>query len=150
MYKRQDQESIYDFGVNLGTAFQLQDDYLDSFGGEDFGKRIGGDILEAKKTFLFLKTLEKADVKDRESIMNCYGKPLHVNGDISTIDESLAAERISKVQELYKKYRADQLILEEIQDYTNKALQSIEDLSIDESAKEPLRTFSNFLMNRKV
>ena len=52
-----DQNKIYDFGLNLGIAFQLQDDFLDTFGSEDFGKRIGGDIVESKKTFLYIKAL---------------------------------------------------------------------------------------------
>lgn len=145
-----DQNSIYDFGVNLGIAFQLQDDYLDSFGGVDFGKRIGGDILEAKKTFLYLKTLEQARPEDRESILNTYGKPLQLNGESSSIDEALAADRIEKVKGLYKKYGADQLLLQEIQNYTGKALQNVESLSLDENSKELLREFSNSLMNRKV
>ncbi len=53
---------IYNFGLNLGLAFQLQDDYLDTFGDpETFGKQVGGDIIENKKTFLYLKALEVAD-----------------------------------------------------------------------------------------
>ncbi|MFK7872435.1 MAG: polyprenyl synthetase family protein, partial [Oligoflexales bacterium] len=56
----EDQDGIYNFGLNLGIAFQLQDDYLDTYGGENFGKKIGGDILEGKKTFLYIKTLELA------------------------------------------------------------------------------------------
>ena len=53
------QDSIYEFGKNLGIAFQLQDDYLDAFGNpETFGKQVGGDIIENKKTYLYLKGLE--------------------------------------------------------------------------------------------
>ena len=55
----EDQNSIYEFGRNLGIAFQLQDDYLDAFGDpETFGKQVGGDIIENKKTYLYLKALE--------------------------------------------------------------------------------------------
>ncbi len=57
----EDQNRIYDFGLNLGIAFQLQDDYLDTFGTQDFGKKIGGDIIEGKKTFLYIKAMELAD-----------------------------------------------------------------------------------------
>jgi len=146
----EDQKAIYDFGVNLGTAFQLQDDYLDSFGGDDFGKRIGGDILEAKKTFLYLKTLEKSNAEDQDLILNTYGEPLQLSGDTSTLDEAVAADRIEKVKALYKKYGADKLLLQEIQDYTRKALQSVEGLSIDQQGKALLREFSNLLMKRKV
>ena len=145
-----DQEAIYDFGVNLGTAFQLQDDYLDSFGGVDFGKRIGGDILEAKKTFLYLKTLEQANQQDRESFLNMYAEPLQLGSETSSVDETRAVDRIERVKALYKKYGADQLLLQEIKDYTSKALQSVEALSIEEKGKELLREFSYTLMKRKV
>lgn len=145
-----DQEAIYDFGVNLGTAFQLQDDYLDSFGDVDFGKRIGGDILEAKKTFLYLKTLEQADAKDQQSILNTFGEPLQLTGDTLAIDEAVAADRIENVKALYKKYGADRLLLQEIEAYTNKALQTVDGLSLDEKGKQLLRQFSNRLMKRKV
>ena len=144
-----DQKAIYDFGVNLGTAFQLQDDYLDSFGGADFGKRIGGDILEAKKTFLYLKTLEYADPKDRETFLKIYEEPLQLATETSEVDGDLAAERIEMVKSLFKKYGADQLLLKEIKDHTNKALQNVEGLSLDEKSKDLLREFSNLLMKRK-
>lgn len=60
---------IYNFGYNLGMAFQLQDDYLDTFGSDDFGKKIGGDILENKKTFLVIKMFELASLEDRSNQM---------------------------------------------------------------------------------
>ena len=65
-------DNIYDYGINLGIAFQLQDDYLDVFGEDDFGKRKAGDIVENKKTFLFLKTLELANAKDKIELLNMY------------------------------------------------------------------------------
>ncbi|MCW8979993.1 MAG: polyprenyl synthetase family protein, partial [Altibacter sp.] len=61
-------DAIYAFGRNLGIAFQLQDDYLDAFGTEEFGKKLGGDILENKKTFLYLKTLELASPNDADCL----------------------------------------------------------------------------------
>ena len=70
----EDQNRIYNFGLNLGIAFQLQDDYLDTFGAQDFGKKIGGDIVESKKTFLYIKVLELADSKDQEHVLNLYAK----------------------------------------------------------------------------
>jgi len=63
---------IYDFGYNLGMAFQLQDDFLDTFGSKDFGKKIGGDISENKKTFLVIKTLELADDDDRKVLSELF------------------------------------------------------------------------------
>ncbi len=61
-----DAQKLYDFGLNLGIAFQLQDDYLDTFGNpETFGKQVGGDIIENKKTYLYLKALELANQKTK-------------------------------------------------------------------------------------
>ncbi len=66
-------EKIYDFGLNLGIAFQLQDDFLDTFGdAKTFGKQIGGDILENKKTFLYLKALEVCNETDKQKLLNFY------------------------------------------------------------------------------
>ena len=68
----ENQRLIYDFGVTIGLAFQLQDDYLDTFGDEDFGKKIGGDILENKKTILYLKALALADEAQRNTLIAQY------------------------------------------------------------------------------
>ena len=129
---------IYNFGYHLGMAFQLQDDYLDTFGTEDFGKRIGGDILENKKTFLVIKVLELASDADRSEIEKLY----------SLKDEN--EEKIKKVTSFFKKYRVDSFIQEEIQDYTKKALTDCEKLEISETHKNNLRSFANNLMKRKL
>jgi len=68
-----DQDHIYEFGRNLGIAFQLQDDYLDAFGDpETFGKQVGGDIIENKKTYLYLKTLEHANQKQTNQLVDLF------------------------------------------------------------------------------
>ena len=65
--------SIYEFGKNLGIAFQLQDDYLDAFGDpETFGKQVGGDIIENKKTILYLKAIEFSNQDDRKQLEHLY------------------------------------------------------------------------------
>ena len=70
---KEDQNKIYDFGKYLGIAFQLQDDYLDAFGDESkFGKKIGGDILENKKTFLYLKSLEFLPKNKKNVLINLF------------------------------------------------------------------------------
>ena len=62
-------EALYEFGLHVGLAFQLQDDFLDAFGNpENFGKQVGGDILADKKTFLLIRALEKAHGADREAL----------------------------------------------------------------------------------
>lgn len=133
-----DQEEIYEFGLNLGIAFQLQDDYLDSFGSEDFGKKIGGDIVENKKTFLYIKTLELADELDREVFIRLYS---------SEIEPEL---KVIEVKKLFQKYKADMILLEQIEIYTLCAFKHVEMLSIDQSKKQVLIDFGKSLMKRKI
>lgn len=138
-----DQESIYEFGIRLGLAFQLQDDYLDTFGGADFGKKIGGDILERKKTFLFIRALELADQKDRETLIRHYTE---ADGAGPGTEE----QRVDRVREVFRRTGVDELLLAEIEKYTDQALERVARLSVDEGGKELLRQFSYRLMKRKV
>jgi geranylgeranyl diphosphate synthase type II len=133
----EDQNEIYDFGLNLGIAFQLQDDFLDTFGSEDFGKRIGGDILESKKTFLYIKSLELANPEDKAKLLELY----------SGVHEE--EEKISKVKDIFIKYGVDDLLQDAIQIYTMKALNDIDSLSLDETKKSVLKDFGMGLMKRK-
>jgi len=133
----EDQKGIYNFGLNLGLAFQLQDDYLDTFGAQDFGKKIGGDIIESKKTFLYIKALELADSKDKEHLLNLYG---------NTYDED---KKISEVKSLFIKYGVEELLLAEIEKFTIKALADIDALSLNQSKQEILKDFAMSLMTRK-
>lgn len=115
-----EQEKIYDFGIATGMAFQLQDDYLDTFGtSESFGKRIGGDILERKKTWLYLKTLEKASAEDKNTLLAVYA-------DKNKEDSNV----ISVVKELFKKYEVDVLLKDEIQIFSTKAIDLLEELEL--------------------
>ncbi len=129
---------IYNFGYNLGMAFQLQDDYLDTFGSKEFGKKIGGDISENKKTFLVIKTLELASDNDRILLLNLFSA------------EAENANKIEEVTGLFKKYKVDELLKEEIRSYTRKAFDQIDLLDINDSNKEILTGFSNELMHRKL
>ena len=132
-----DQQKIYDFGLNLGIAFQLQDDYLDTFGSEDFGKKIGGDILEGKKTFLYIKALELATEEDSVKLLELYSNDL--DGDY----------KIAEVKQLFFKYELNSLLTNQIEQYTMKAFQDIEELSVESSKKQVLKNFGLGLMNRK-
>ncbi len=133
----EDQNRIYNFGLNLGIAFQLQDDYLDTFGAQDFGKKIGGDIVESKKTFLYIKVLELADSKDQEYVLNLYG---------NAYDED---KKISEVKSIFLKYGVAELLLSEIEKFTIKALADIDALSLDVSKQQLLKDFAMSLMTRK-
>ena len=133
----EDQKKIYNFGLNLGIAFQLQDDYLDTFGSEDFGKKIGGDIVESKKTFLYIKALELADSNDKSKLLDLYSS-VHEEG-----------KKITDVKALFTKYGVPELLQTSIERFTLKALKEIDSLSLDGTKKEVLKDFGLSLMNRK-
>ncbi len=132
-------EAMYNFGLNLGIAFQLQDDYLDTFGdSEVFGKQIGGDITENKKTFLYLKALEVSIPEDKKQLLEFY----HSNKN----NES----KVKEVTYLFKKNNVPEITINEIEFYTNKAFEILEELSISEEKKLILRNFGLSLMKRTI
>jgi len=131
---------IYDFGLNLGLAFQLQDDYLDAFGNpETFGKQVGGDIIENKKTYLYLKALEFASTDQA-----------HQLADLFAIQPEDSSDKIAAVKEIFVASGAAQETKNAIQDFTFKAFDTLQKISIDNDKKEMLRTFGENLMGRKV
>ena len=131
---------IYDFGLNLGLAFQLQDDYLDAFGNpETFGKQVGGDIIENKKTYLYLKALEFANNDQAEKLVHLFS--IHPND---------SSDKIAAVKEIFVASGAAQETKNAIQDFTFKAFDTLQNISIDNDKKEMLRTFGENLMGRKV
>ena len=133
-------EAIYQYGRLLGIAFQLQDDYLDAFGDpETFGKQLGGDIIENKKTFLYLKTLELATRNEALQLEHLYS--------ISPIENS---GKIEAVRSLFESSGAAELTRKEIQVYTDKAFKILEKIQLPEEKKEPLRSFGEMLMERQV
>ena len=131
---------IYDFGLNLGLAFQLQDDYLDTFGDpETFGKQVGGDIIENKKTFLFLKALEVADKETAKKLKYFYKRKRKDN----TI-------KVTEVTRIFQIFDIPLLISEEIKNYTQKAFDTLDKMSISQENKDKLKNFGTWLMNRTV
>lgn len=135
-----DQNKIYDFGKNLGIAFQLQDDYLDAFGdSETFGKQVGGDIIENKKTYLYLKSLEFSNEEDRLQLEHLYG-----------INPSDTTQKIESTKKLFISSGAANATQNEIENYTQKAFSILETMSISVEKKKILKTFGRDLMNRSV
>jgi geranylgeranyl diphosphate synthase, type II len=131
---------IYDFGLNLGLAFQLQDDYLDAFGDpKTFGKQVGGDIIENKKTYLYLKAIEFAATSEKEQLLHLF-----------SIHPSDNADKISAVKEIFNSTGASRATQKAIQDYTLKAFSTLQNIGIDNEKKEILRSFGENLMGRKV
>ena len=131
---------IYDFGLNLGLAFQLQDDYLDAFGNpETFGKQVGGDIIENKKTYLYLKAYEFASKEQAEQLAHLFS--------IHPEDNS---EKINSVKEIFLATGAAFETKKAIQEFTLKAFETLQKISIDNEKKEMLQSFGGNLMGRKV
>ena len=131
---------LYNYGLNLGIAFQLQDDYLDAFGNpETFGKQIGGDIIENKKTFLYLKALELSNKEDSSKLLNLFNQKLTEN-----------SQKIETVKEVFVKNNIPTIIKEEIIKYTNKAFECLDKMTISDAKKENLKLFGNSLMSRDV
>jgi len=135
----QEQNRIYDFGVNLGIAFQLQDDYLDSFGDKKvFGKNIGGDILANKKTYLLTKTLETIDSKTK-NILKQY---------LQNHKADNPQKKIDTIIDIYKKMNIDVHIKMEINKYLNKSLKILYQLPIGDNKKNHLLKLINQIEKR--
>lgn len=131
---------FYQFGIDLGLAFQLQDDYLDAFGDpKTFGKQLGGDIIENKKTLLYLLALEQAEKEDSIVLENWF--------DQSPEDPT---EKVAEVTALFQKTKADKTIQSLIADYTTKALGHLDALDLSDAKKEGFRGFAQQLMSRKL
>jgi geranylgeranyl diphosphate synthase type II len=131
---------IYDFGLNLGLAFQLQDDYLDTFGNpETFGKQIGGDIIENKKTYLYLKALEVANKDDKGKLKYLYKKKLKEN-----------TVKIADIKRIFQLNEIPLLMKQEIENYTKKAFDTLAQMDIKDTDKQRLKDFGLWLMNRSV
>ena len=137
---QQNAELIYDFGLNLGLAFQLQDDYLDCFGNpETFGKQVGGDIIENKKTYLYLKAIEYGSSSEKAELLKLFSVHLEDNSD-----------KIESVKSIFNSTGASKATQQAIQDFTLKAFDTLQNISIDNEKKDILRSFGENLMGRKV
>ena len=128
--------TISSYSENLGLAFQIHDDLLDVIADEsEFGKKIGGDILEKKKTYLFLKTLELMDAKSGENFADIYSSDIEPN------------EKINLVIEIYRSVCAIEAAKKEIMVYTEKADENLNSIGSEQS-KKTLSLFSQMLLNR--
>ncbi|NRB59852.1 MAG: polyprenyl synthetase family protein [Winogradskyella sp.] len=135
-----DQELIYDFGRFLGVAFQLQDDYLDAFGNpETFGKQVGGDIIENKKTYLYLKTLELGTEKQKDEFIS------EMQNENIPNDE-----KVKMAKRLFEDSGSAEATQQAVRAYTAKAFDVLNDLNISEEKKHVLKVFGEQLMNRRV
>ena len=126
------------FAVELGLAFQLQDDLLDSYGDQRLGKAIGGDILEGKKTYLMITAMSHADEATREMLRTAYRDPALSD-----------AEKIGKVKSIYDRLDVPRLTEQQIQLRFERALSILDTLSVAPSRTQRMRDYAMSLMDRK-
>jgi len=135
---KEDRELLYEFGENIGIAFQLQDDYLDVYGDPAvFGKKIGGDIVNNKKTFLLLKALQKADGDVKDELLMWLKSE---EGD----DE----KKIEAVRKIYDSLNVPKLSQDLMKEYFNKSVNALDRVNADVKLKADLRQFAVNLIDR--
>jgi geranylgeranyl diphosphate synthase, type II len=134
----EDKKHIYDFGVNIGLAFQIQDDILDVYGdAEKFGKQVGGDIISNKKTFLYLTARNDAD-EAQQAIFEAQ----------STNENH--SEKVEIIRGLYDELNIRQKSEFAMQEFYEKAMQHLGAICIDSSCKKELIVLADYLMGRDV
>lgn len=133
-----DADRIYRFGESLGLAFQLQDDWLDVYGDPArFGKKIGGDILNNKKTYMLINAQRRAEGADAEELSHWL-----------SATEYDPAEKIAAVTALYNRVGAGELCLQQVDAYSRRAIEALREIALPETAKQPLYDLATSLIKR--
>lgn len=133
----EDCRKVRRFAVELGLAFQLQDDLLDSYGDERLGKAIGGDILEGKKTYLMITAMSRADESMREAL-----RAVYCDGTLSD------TKKIAAVKDVYDRLDIPRLTEQQIQLRFERALSILETLPVEKSRLQPMREYAESLVGR--
>lgn len=137
---KEDADALYDFGVNLGLAFQLKDDLLDVYGDpEVFGKKIGGDILCNKKTYMLIKALERANGEQLEELNRWLNA-----------ENCQPAEKIAAVTEIYNQLTIRSVCENKMREYYTLAMESLEAVAVAEEKKKELKNLVKLLMYREM
>lgn len=132
------QKTIYDFGINIGMAFQLQDDIFDCYGDVSvFGKMIGGDIADNKKTYLYLKVLELASDEDKNTLLKLFKMP-----------KGRDEKKMETVLDIYAKYDVRNIVTNLMTEYYENSLKNLEDIDIPEDRKQILKDYAAYLYTR--
>ncbi len=135
----EDAQLLYDFGLNIGLAFQLKDDLLDVYGNESiFGKKIGGDILSNKKTYLLIQSLNRAVGADR----------MELAALLNISDENLAEEKIKGVTAIYNRLGVNKICEDKMNEFYCKAIAKLEKVGVQDNKKQELRKLAEKLMVR--
>ena len=131
---------LYEIGLNLGIAFQLEDDLLDCFGDQEkFGKKIGGDIIEKKKTLLYLFTNSKLESEKKLEFENIFNS--------NKIEDS---KKINSIKSFYETSGALEYLKNKVRVYFNEAEMLIDKLELDKNTKKKLNLFCKTLLNREI
>lgn len=129
-------KNMAEYGRNLGMAFQLQDDLLDIFGDEkEFGKKVGGDLIEGKKTYLFLKALEKAKGEDKKMLQKVIE------------NKGVRPNQVNKYKSLYSRLDVFEETKKEIRKYSKNALNCVSKVK-DSESKDILNWLTHKLVDR--
>lgn len=135
---KKDYDALYEIGLNMGLAFQLQDDFLDVYGDtKKFGKEIGGDITQNKKTFLMLSALKLEKEKNENALLNWMNKEV--------FDEK---EKISAVTDIYNQLKVKELSKNKVTEYFSKAFEALKKLSVENENKKELENLLKAMQNR--
>lgn len=136
---KEDADLIYEFGRNLGIAFQIQDDLLDVYGDpEKFGKRVGGDIISNKKTYLLLTAIEKANDSQLSNLK-----------DLLNQNDFKDEEKVEAMKALYNEIGIPKLTEQAIQSYYDIAIQSLDAIQVESNRKEALKILAQQIMQRE-
>lgn len=136
----EDAERLYEFGMHIGVAFQLQDDLLDVYGDPAvFGKNIGGDILCNKKTYMLIKALERANP----------GQLTQLTGWL-TAESYISSEKITAVTTLYNEIGIRAICENKMREYYTRAMESLAAVSVAEGKKKELKDLMKHLMIREM
>ncbi len=128
---------LYNYGVNLGIAFQLQDDYLDVYADQDkFGKQVGGDIVAEKKTYLLIKAHELADSNQKRNLRDAF----------SEIDNE---SKVNKVKAIYEELGIPEISTKYASEFYASALENLNQIDLPEDSKIPLKNLAAFLLGRE-
>ena len=132
------QQTVYDFGINLGLAFQLQDDIFDCYGDvKVFGKMTGGDISDNKKTYLYLKALELASEEDKNILRQLFSMP-----------KGRDEKKIETVLAIYDKYNVRSIVTDLMTKYYEDSLKNLDSIEVSEERKQVLREYAAYLYTR--
>ncbi|MEG0795925.1 MAG: polyprenyl synthetase family protein [Odoribacter sp.] len=135
----QEYKALYDFGGYLGLVFQLQDDYLDVYGDvEEFGKKIGGDILCNKKTYLLIKALELAGAEDKALLQSWLTK-----------EKFNPVEKIKEVTEIYNRIGIKDVVMAKVDTYLEKSYKALEEIHLPEERKVRFYEMIDYIGGRK-